>query len=104
MRHSAPVRKVTMQPNQTDTETVQKTKGGGTVASSAVLDSIRATLCKRAINFEISRRALTMEGNTTEAMLLQTRIEELSQVERCIHEHLLSNSVIGSNPGASIEP
>ena len=37
LRHSAPARKVTMQPNQTKTQTVQQTEGGGTVASSALL-------------------------------------------------------------------
>jgi hypothetical protein len=29
-----------MQPNQTDTETVQQTEGGGTVASSALLAAL----------------------------------------------------------------
>lgn len=29
-----------MQPNQTDTKTVQQTEGGGTVASSALLDGL----------------------------------------------------------------
>ena len=33
-----------MQPNQTDTKTVQQTEGGGTVVSSALLGELKAAL------------------------------------------------------------
>ena len=47
-----------MQPNQTDTKTVQQTEGGGTVASSALLDGGEQT--HKYLEVEITRTQGTL--------------------------------------------
>lgn len=61
------------------------------------MDRVQVTIAKRAIELEIARRKQTKEENPMEAMVLQARIEELSQVLRIIDNHITTNKSLCQN-------
>lgn len=61
------------------------------------MDRVQVTIAKRAIELEIARRKQTKEENLIDAMVLQARIEELSQVLRIIDNHITTNKSLCQN-------
>lgn len=61
------------------------------------MDRVQVTIAKRAIELEIARRKQTKEENLIDAMILEARIEELSQVLRIIDNHITTNKSLCQN-------